>query len=293
MCLGSCNGGLARRPISLVFSLENKKGVVLGRQSLEVGGLKLKNQHFSLEKTFFLAQVRICTCPLRDMQQEETRNSKNNALAVNISHNIATAVKTNVTKPRITATNTQPSVPQSISQPYNDSDNIFFVPVKGLANFQKVNKFAEFLDLTDGHAGECFSDQVQTLRTERNQLVQTSNPSINIQSLSSASTEILAPSPAKRLCVVTGNKVASNFTTHTELRPPMQPRANYTVPIMPKPEQRSVKGLLISNLGSGQVRRTLPPGARPGPNTTLLPAGPTIILPPRPPLGKKHDLIDS
>ena len=272
-----------------MFSLENKKGVVLGRQSLEVGGLK---QHFSLEKSF-LSQVRICTCPLRDMQQEETRNSKNNALAVNISHNIASGVKTNVTKPRIAATNTQPSVPQSISQPYNDSDNIFFVPVRGLANFQKVNKFAEFLDLTDGHHGECFSDQVQKLRSERNQLVQTSNPSINIQSLSSASTEILAPSPAKRLCVATGNKVASNFTTRTDLLPPMQPRANYNVPIMPKPQQRSVKGLLISNLGPGQVRRTLPPGARPGPNTTLLPAGPTVILPPRPPLGKKHDLKDS
>lgn len=225
------------------------------------------------------------------MQQEETRNSKNIALAANISNNLASGVKSHVTKPRIAAINAQPAVPQAISQPYNDSDNIFFVPVRGLANFQKVNKFAEFLDLTDGVDGECYSDQVQKLRTERNQLVQTSNPSINIQSLSSASTEILAPSPAKRLCVVPGNKVASNLTTPSELRPPMQPRANYTVPIMPKPEQRSVKGLLISNPRSGQVRRALPPGPRPGANMTLLPPRTTIILPPRPPLGKKYDLI--
>ena len=48
MCLGSCPGGLARRPVSLVFSLETPGGQILGRQSLE---------------------LRICTCPFRDMQQ--------------------------------------------------------------------------------------------------------------------------------------------------------------------------------------------------------------------------------
>ena len=275
MCLGSCNGGLARRPISLVFSLENKKGVVLGRQSLEVGWFK---STFLKAKTLLFSQVRICTCPLRDMQQEETRNSKKDALAANISHNLACGVKNNGVKPRTSVSHPQHSAPQTISRPYNDSDNVFFVPVRGFANFQKVNKFAEFLDLTDGHDGDCYTDQVQKLRAERNQLVQTSNPSIQTQSLSSSSTEIHAPSPPKRLCIVTGN----NVTPSPGVRPPMQPRANYIVPIMPKPEQRTVKGLLMGNLRAGPVRRPLP-----GANTTMLPRA-TIILPPRPPLGELH-----
>ena len=276
MCLGSCNGGLARRPISLVFSLENKKGVVLGRQSLEVRWFK---STFLKAKTLLFSQVRICTCPLRDMQQEETRNSKKDALAANISHNLASGVKNNGVKPRTSVSNPQHSAPQTISRPYNDSDNVFFVPVRGFANFQKVNKFAEFLDLTDGHDGDCYNDQVQKLRAERNKLVQTSNPSVQTQSQSSSSTEIHSPSPPKRLCIVTGN----NITPSTVLRPPMQPR--YIVPIMPKPEQRTVKGLLMGNLRAGQVRRPLP-----GANTTMLPRT-TIILPPRPPLGEKHPIF--
>ena len=225
------------------------------------------------------SQVRICTCPLRDMQQEESRNSRKDAQAANISHNLASGVRNTGMKHSTSVSIPQYSVPQTISRPYNDPDNIFFVPVRGIVNFHKVNKFAEFLDLTDGHDGDCYSDQIKKVKAERNQLVQTSNPSINTQSHSSPSTEIHSPSPPKRLCVVKGN----NITPSTELRPPVQPRANYIVPIMPKPEQRSVKGLLMRNLGPGPVRRPLQ-----GANTTMIPPRATIILPPRPPLGEKH-----
>ena len=67
------------------------------------------------------------------MQQEETRNSKNNALAASISHNLASAVKNNVmmNKPRVAVT--IPQVSQARCRSYNDPDNIFFVPVRGLA----------------------------------------------------------------------------------------------------------------------------------------------------------------
>ena len=225
------------------------------------------------------SQVRICTCPLRDMQQEESRNSRKDAQAANISHNLASGVRNTGMKHSTSVSIPQYSVPQTISRPYNDPDNIFFVPVRGIVNFHKVNKFAEFLDLTDGHDGDCYSDQIKKVKAERNQLVQTSNPSINTQSHSSPSTEIHFPSPPKRLCVVKGN----NITPSTELRPPVQPRANYIVPIMPKPEQRSVKSLLMRNLGPGPVRRPLQ-----GANTTMIPPRATIILPPRPPLGEKH-----
>ena len=68
MCLGSCPGGLARRPINMVFSLESASGTVLGRQCLE---------------------VRICTCPFRDLQQEEAKFKK----TTDISYVISTKVR--------------------------------------------------------------------------------------------------------------------------------------------------------------------------------------------------------
>ena len=65
MCLGSDVGGINRRPTKVVFSLEDSDGVVLGRKSFD---------------------VRLCSCPRRDKQQEEERHLKQEDQARNIAN---------------------------------------------------------------------------------------------------------------------------------------------------------------------------------------------------------------
>ena len=55
MCLGSDVGGINRRPLKVIFTLETSQGVVVGRKVFD---------------------VRICSCPKRDKQQEEEKSFK-------------------------------------------------------------------------------------------------------------------------------------------------------------------------------------------------------------------------
>ncbi|KAG0719870.1 Cellular tumor antigen p53 [Chionoecetes opilio] len=50
MCLGSCVGGISRRPITIVLTLENGQADVLGRKVID---------------------VRVCACPTRDIRTDE------------------------------------------------------------------------------------------------------------------------------------------------------------------------------------------------------------------------------
>ena len=68
MCLGSDVGGINRRPVKLIFTLEQGVGNVVGRVIID---------------------VRICSCPNRDFRQEEQKFRKERAAAVGAAEGLA------------------------------------------------------------------------------------------------------------------------------------------------------------------------------------------------------------
>jgi len=221
MCLGSCMGGIGRRPICLVFTLETSSGEVLGRQVVE---------------------LRICTCPLRDMQQDEQKKTKGDCTPVKSS-----------------ATLSLPSLAQSDSvsssvRPGGDTEDLYFVPVRGLHNFQLVNRVAESLELNQP---DLLSETTERLKTERNKILRAKNPSLSL-----------------------------------------------SVPAPPEPEHgppAKVRKLEMTSPASAQQTRYLLPSflskakrVQAGQQTSLLlPRSGTIVLPPRPPLGRGNSHLNN
>jgi len=117
MCLGSDVGGINRRPLKVIFTLEAVDpagnpgiGHVLGRKVVE---------------------VRICSCPKRDRQQEEQRAQAQEDQARTIGQRFATT--TVVLQP--------PSVPPP-GKKRLEKDKVIMVPVH-VDDFKKLNEFAE------------------------------------------------------------------------------------------------------------------------------------------------------
>ena len=222
MCLGSCMGGIGRRPICLVFTLESSSGEVLGRQVVE---------------------LRICTCPLRDMQQDEQKKTKGDCTPVKSSQTLS-----------LSSVAQSESVSSSVRSGgggggvgSNDSDDLYYVPVRGFHNFQLVNRVAESLELSHP---DLLSESAQKLKTERNKILRAKNPSLSLSVASPPDPEQGPPLKVRRLEVTTSASA-----------PAPASKTRYLLPIMPK-----VKGLQTSLL-------------LPRSNTN------TIVLPPRPPLG--------
>ncbi|XP_030639385.1 tumor protein p73 isoform X4 [Chanos chanos] len=142
MCNSSCVGGMNRRPILIIITLETRDGQVLGRRSFE---------------------GRICACPGRDRKADEDHHREQQALNESVAKN-SNANKRNFkqTPPNIPG----PSV--NIKKRRHGEDELYYVPVRGRENFDILMKIKDSLELV-----ELVPQQiVESYRQQQQQLLQ-------------------------------------------------------------------------------------------------------------------------
>ncbi|XP_066190322.1 tumor protein p73 isoform X2 [Sylvia atricapilla] len=123
MCNSSCVGGMNRRPILIIITLETRDGQVLGRRSFE---------------------GRICACPGRDRKADEDHFREQQAL------NESTAKNGNANK-RTFKQSPQgiPALGTGIKKRRHGEEEMYYVPVRGRENFEFLMKIKESLELVE------------------------------------------------------------------------------------------------------------------------------------------------
>ncbi|XP_019746644.1 cellular tumor antigen p53-like isoform X2 [Hippocampus comes] len=118
MCNSSCMGGMNRRPILAILTLETPEGVILGRRCFE---------------------VRICACPGRDRKSEE----ENHTQIINGTKQ----TKKRKSTPATTSAPVKRSVPTSTtSSTEGDDEEIFYLPIRGRDRYELFKRFYEGLE---------------------------------------------------------------------------------------------------------------------------------------------------
>lgn len=118
MCNSSCMGGMNRRPILTILTLETPEGLVLGRRCFE---------------------VRVCACPGRDRKTEEENSTKMQN-------------GTKQTKKRKSAPppdNTTAKKSKSTSSAEEEDKEVFVLHVRGRERYEWLKKVNEGLELHD------------------------------------------------------------------------------------------------------------------------------------------------
>jgi len=118
MCLGSDIGGINRRPIKVVFTLEYQ-GRVVGRRCID---------------------VRVCSCPKRDQQQEEFKQNRTESDVKRITERCVRGINLESVGDKTTKI-AYPHHPPSKKKKM-DPPTIIMVPVH-CNDFKKINEFSE------------------------------------------------------------------------------------------------------------------------------------------------------
>ncbi|XP_030364027.1 tumor protein p73 isoform X2 [Strigops habroptila] len=123
MCNSSCVGGMNRRPILIIITLETRDGQVLGRRSFE---------------------GRICACPGRDRKADEDHYREQQALNESAAKNGSTNKRTFKQSPQGI-----PALGAGIKKRRHGEEEMYYVPVRGRENFEILMKIKESLELVE------------------------------------------------------------------------------------------------------------------------------------------------
>ncbi|NWU47375.1 P73 protein, partial [Dromas ardeola] len=147
MCNSSCVGGMNRRPILIIITLEMRDGQVLGRRSFE---------------------GRICACPGRDRKADEDHYREQQAL------NESAAKNGNANK-RTFKQSSQgiPALGTGIKKRRHGEEEMYYVPVRGRENFEilmKIKESLELVELVPQQLVDSYRQQQQQLLQRQTQL---------------------------------------------------------------------------------------------------------------------------
>ncbi|XP_041038633.1 tumor protein 63 isoform X3 [Carcharodon carcharias] len=137
MCNSSCVGGMNRRPILIIVTLENRDGQVLGRRCFE---------------------ARICACPGRDRKADEDSIRK---------QQVTEGTKGVDTSKRLRHVNQGIQVASITSKKRRPGDEeLFYLPIRGRETYEvllKIKESLELMQLLPQHTIESYRQQQQHL----------------------------------------------------------------------------------------------------------------------------------
>ncbi|XP_057606606.1 tumor protein p73 isoform X2 [Hippopotamus amphibius kiboko] len=121
MCNSSCVGGMNRRPILIIITLETRDGQVLGRRSFE---------------------GRICACPGRDRKADEDHCREQQALSESAAARSGAASKRAFKQ-------SPPAIPTNVKKRRHGDEETYYIHVRGRENFEILMKVKESLELME------------------------------------------------------------------------------------------------------------------------------------------------
>ncbi|NWH78203.1 P73 protein, partial [Piaya cayana] len=147
MCNSSCVGGMNRRPILIIITLETRDGQVLGRRSFE---------------------GRICACPGRDRKADEDHYREQQALNESAAKNGNANKRTFKQSPQGI-----PALGAGVKKRRHGDEEMYYVPVRGRENFEilmKIKESLELVELVPQQLVESYRQQQQQLLQRQSQL---------------------------------------------------------------------------------------------------------------------------
>ncbi|XP_008572780.1 PREDICTED: tumor protein p73 isoform X4 [Galeopterus variegatus] len=123
MCNSSCVGGMNRRPILIIITLETRDGQVLGRRSFE---------------------GRICACPGRDRKADEDHYREQQALNESTAKNGAASKRAFKQSPPAI-----PALGANVKKRRHGDEDVYYMHVRGRENFEILMKLKESLELME------------------------------------------------------------------------------------------------------------------------------------------------